>query len=255
MFNFKNQNVLILGGSGYLGFEISKSFLKYGANLTVVGRTASRLNKIINFANKQKIKNLQTFQLDISSLSDLEYLKKSLSKRKINCLINLAFTDKTRGYFRDLNFEKMFDHINEHFSNYVNPTKVLINNLSHNSSIIYFNSIWSEVSPNLENHKILNNLPSIPQSYSKSGLNGFMRQLAIELSSYKIRVNCISPGYFPRKKGKPSPKYINQLCKNIPLGRIGKPKDLIGITLLLASNYSNYITGQNIIVDGGYTTI
>ncbi len=245
----------MLGGSGYLGLEISKSFLEFGANVIVVGRNISKLNKIINFANNQNLKNLKTYQLDISSLSDLKKLNKSLSKKKISCLINLAFTDKTRGYFKDLSVKKINEHINEHSMNYINPTKILLNKLKSKSSIIFFNSIWSVVSPNIENHNILNNLPSIPQSYSKSGLNGFMRQLAVELSSKKITVNCISPGYFPRKKGKPSPKYINQLCKNIPLKRIGKPKDLVGITLLLASNYSEYITGQNIIVDGGYTAM
>ena len=87
--------------------------------------------------------------------------------------MNLAFTDKTRGYFKDLTLEKMSIHVNEHFLNYFNPTKILINKIHNKGSIIFFNSIWSEISPNLENHKILNNLPSIPQSYSKSGLNGY----------------------------------------------------------------------------------
>ena len=168
--------------------------------------------------------------------------------------MNLAFTDKTRGYFKDLTLEKMSIHVNEHFLNYFNPTKILINKIHNKGSIIFFNSIWSEISPNLENHKILNNLPSIPQSYSKSGLNGLMRQLAIELSSKKINVNCISPGYFPRVK-------VNA-HQNISINFVvtfyeknGKPNDLVGITLLLASEHSNYITGQNIIVDGGYTVI
>lgn len=255
MFNFKSKNILVIGGSGHLGLEISKSFLKYGANLIVVGRNLSKLDKIIKFADKQKLKKPKIFNFNVSSLKDLERLNKSLSKKNIDCLINLAFTDTTRGYFQNLSIEKINDHIMEHSKNYIYPTKVLINRLKSKSSIIFFNSIWSEVSPNLDNHELLKNLPSIPQSYSKSGLNGFMRQLAIELSSKKITVNCISPGYFPRKKGKPVPKYINKLCKNIPLGRIGKPRDLVGITLLLASEYSDYITGQNIIVDGGYTTI
>ena len=140
----------------------------------------------------KKFKNLKTYALDISSTSGLKILDKSLSNKKIHCLINLAFTDNTRGHFQNLNIEKMKDHINQHFLNYINPTKILINRLSNKSSIIFYSSIWSEVSPKLENHDLLNNLPSIPQAYSKSGLNGFMRQLAIELANKNIRVNCIS---------------------------------------------------------------
>ena len=82
MFNFKGQNIVVIGGSGYLGLEISKSFLKYGANLIVVGRTSSKLDKIINYAQKGKFRNLKTLQLDVSSLSDIKQLNKSISKKK-----------------------------------------------------------------------------------------------------------------------------------------------------------------------------
>ena len=74
LFNFKGQNILIFGGSGYLGLEISKSFLEYGANVIVIGRSLKKLNKIINYANKKKFKNLKTYALDISSTSGLKIL-------------------------------------------------------------------------------------------------------------------------------------------------------------------------------------
>ena len=70
--------------------------------------------------------------------------------------------------------------------------------------------------------------------------------------SPKVRVNCISPGGVARNQNK---VFINNYTKKVPLGRMCKEKDIIGSILFLASDYSNYINGQNIIIDGGYSII
>ena len=66
-------------------------------------------------------------------------------------------------------------------------------------------------------------------------------------------MNAISPGVFPPKKGPEKPDYMHELTTRVPMGRIGQPEDLAGAIILLASDASSYITGQNIVVDGGWS--
>ena len=89
-------------------------------------------------------------------------------------------------------------------------------------------------------------------SASKSGLLGFTKSLARELSSRNINVNSISPGFIDTDMTKAlSDDQIDNLSKNIPLGRIAESSDVSSVVSFLLSNDSSYITGENINVNGG----
>jgi gluconate 5-dehydrogenase len=88
----------------------------------------------------------------------------------------------------------------------------------------------------------------------KGGLIHLTRHLAAYWAQYGVRVNAISPGPFPAPKVTNSlPEFIDRLEQRTPLGRMGQPRELKGIVVLLASDAGSYITGQNILVDGGWT--
>jgi gluconate 5-dehydrogenase len=88
----------------------------------------------------------------------------------------------------------------------------------------------------------------------KGGLVHLTRHLAVYWAKDKIRVNAISPGPFPTAKTQQSlPAFIDRLDRKVPLGRMGRPEELKGLVVLLASDAGSYITGQNILVDGGWT--
>ena len=87
---------------------------------------------------------------------------------------------------------------------------------------------------------------------SKAGMIGFTKSLAKEVAKRGITANCIAPGYIKTSMTEKLPEKIkNEILKQIPIGRIGLPSDIAQTAVFLASNMSDYITGQVITVDGG----
>jgi gluconate 5-dehydrogenase len=88
---------------------------------------------------------------------------------------------------------------------------------------------------------------------SKSALIQLAKSYAAELAKDGIRVNLLTPGWFPKPGKVERNDYITGITNRTPMGRIGLPKDLIGPVKFLLSDSSSFITGQNIIVDGGFS--
>jgi NAD(P)-dependent dehydrogenase (short-subunit alcohol dehydrogenase family) len=105
------------------------------------------------------------------------------------------------------------------------------------------------------------NVPQFQASYnaSKAAVSHLGRSLAVEWAKSGIRVNAISPGYtlsdMTRQFMDENPELRVQWESMIPMGRMGTPEDLLGMVVLLASSESSYITGQSLVIDGGYTLI
>lgn len=104
------------------------------------------------------------------------------------------------------------------------------------------------------------NRPQCQASYnaSKAAVIHLTKSLAAEWAQYNIRVNSISPGYMGTDMAKPffvDPKYGGEWINAIPMKRPGEPEELAGVAVFLASNASSYVTGADIVVDGGYTIL
>jgi 3-oxoacyl-[acyl-carrier protein] reductase len=90
-------------------------------------------------------------------------------------------------------------------------------------------------------------------SASKAGIVGFTRSLALEMAQYGININAVAPGPIETPGTKTEAEMYEQTRKTIPLGRWGLPKDIANLVVFLVSDDSNFITGQCIVIDGGYT--
>ena len=105
--------------------------------------------------------------------------------------------------------------------------------------------------PSIYEESGFNSLPSY--GAGKAAIIQYTKFLACHLAKKRIRVNSVSPGPFPQEDVQKNVEFINRLKKKIPMGRIGLPDELKGIMIFLASDASSYITGENILVDGGWT--
>jgi NAD(P)-dependent dehydrogenase (short-subunit alcohol dehydrogenase family) len=85
----------------------------------------------------------------------------------------------------------------------------------------------------------------------KGGIVHMTRHLAVYWARDRVRVNCLSPGPFPSEKA--PAQMVERLCEKSPMGRMGRPEELKGALVFLSSDASSYITGQNLLVDGGWT--
>lgn len=256
IFSLHEKVVLITGGSGHLGAAISEGVLKHGAKLYIASRNQKKNANYVSYLSKKYNREVFHIYVDtINNASVQEAVKEILFiEGKIDVLINNAYSG-TSGDILSVNEDdwlKTFDgsiHSTYRMIKEVLPS--MINNKS--GSIINIASMYGVVSPN-------------PEIYGDSGQNnpphyGASKAAIIQLSKYLaghygkdgIRVNSISPGPFPNSTTQNNKKFIEELAKKNPLGRIGRPEELQGIVVLLASNAGSYITGQNISVDGGWT--
>ena len=120
-------------------------------------------------------------------------------------------------------------------------------------SIINFSSMYGLVSPDLRVYG--DSYQRQPANYGagKAAVVQVTRYAACSLAKHNIRVNCVTPGPFPKPVNSTDSELNEKLANHTMLGRLGKNHELAGAVLLLASDASSFMTGSNIVVDGGWT--
>ncbi|MHA8095472.1 SDR family oxidoreductase [Aquirufa lenticrescens] len=251
-FDLSNKVVLITGGYGYLGKSIVESLCHHNAIIYVLGRSFETFER--TFLNLDKINFIYCDIESEESIKDC-FLKVFKLEKRIDILINNAF------YSSGQSPENMDNHDwNYGIDGVLGSTFRCIKEIIpyfkvlESGKIINVSSMYGIVAPNFE---IYNQFPEYlnPPHYgaAKAGVIQLTKYYASYLGKFNIQVNCVTPGPFPSKQVQKSEEFILSLSKLTCLKRIGEPDELAGVFVLLASDASSYITGQNFIVDGGWT--
>ena len=270
LFNLKNKIIVITGGSGFLGSEFSFALSDIGAIPVILDKNEKSLGILKKKFIKHKRKAL-FFLVDINKENKVNETINLIIKKykKIDCLIN-ATTSTANGIIKSKSklFEKFekydFDlwqkSINGHLSSIFIATKSVVKYMlkRKQGSIINIASDVGVISPDHRiyepnkkyRYKGVNFNTPISYSVAKSGIISFTRYLATYRAQKGIRVNCISPAGIYKNHDK---KFVEQLSLRIPLGRMAKSGELNGAIIYLCSNASSYVTGHNLVVDGGRT--
>ena len=251
-FNLKKKNILITGGSGFLGSQITQALLGEKANVYIIDIQKPKKSKFIKF-----FKSDITSEIELNKI--LNFFKKN--KRKIDVLINNASinyspTNKKNDNFKLENFPNdLWDKdllvslkgsylCTKIFGSYMSKSKKgIILNMSSDLGII---------APDQRIYKNTNFIKPITYSVVKHGIIGLTKYTASYWAKKNIRCNAIAPGGIFNNQEKKFVKKINQL---IPLGRMAIKNEYNGLILFLCSDLSSYLTGSVIIADGGRTII
>ncbi len=252
-----NKNILITGGAGHLGFEITKNLLIDKNNsLIIIDKNIDRKKKIFFEKYSSRIKVIKT---DISKKNSFKIIKKIIEKKYkvIDAIINnAAYYDKDKGFDVDFLGEKYEAWERVFKVNLFAPfflTQHLYKNLikSKNPIVINIGSIYGFIAPDFNMYK--GTKMTNPASYNSS--KGALGQLTKWMSSNlapRIRTNIISPGGIFRGQNKTFLKRYN--LKN-PLKKMASEKDISNLVEFLISEKANYLNGQNIFVDGGFSNL
>lgn len=245
MNSLKNKIIIVTGGSGLLGREIIK-------DLNAKGATA--INADINVETDFKKHSLA---VDITSEESIVKAIKSVSEfyGKIDGLVNNAYP-RTKDWgtkFEDITYESWQKNVDMQMNTtFLFIQKIIPELLKTKGSIVNMTSIYGVVGNDLTIYENTSIKTAAPYSAIKGGVINFTRYLASYYGRQGIRVNCVSPGGIFDHQHE---TFVANYEKKVPMGRMGNPDDIAPAVSFLLSDEAKYITGQNLIVDGGWTAI
>jgi NAD(P)-dependent dehydrogenase (short-subunit alcohol dehydrogenase family) len=257
LFSMKNKVVAIFGGSGKLGQEFSKTLIDNEAKVYV-----------LDIKNINKNNKIHFLKCDVQKQSNINSIFKKIIKKekKIDIVIYNVYSKPNNYYnnFQNYNLKTWKKVIDSNLTGAFLVAQSAIKNFIKNKipgNIIFLSSTYGVVGPDPSIYEGLNSKKNIyggkfslntPAAYSstKTGLIGLAKYIATNFGKLNIRANVLSPGGVYDKQEK---KFVKQYKKKVPLNRMANWSDYNGAILFLASNASKYMTGSNLIIDGGWT--
>lgn len=258
-FNLNKKIAFVLGGSGTIGKEACIALLDAGA---IVVNIDIKKNKLTLHENKIKFE-----YFDVKNLKNFEkFLKKTVIKYGIpEIFVNCSYPYEknwANSSFQQVSLNSLINNTNLHLNSYVWSALVIAEFMKKKKikgKIIQLASIYGMIGQDPELYKGINLKENAIYSSIKGGIINQTKQMAAHYGQYGIRVNSISPGGIQGKivgkKNNQSKKFIQRYSNKTPLKRMGNASDIAPTIIFLASDASSYITGSNIIIDGGWTIV
>jgi NAD(P)-dependent dehydrogenase (short-subunit alcohol dehydrogenase family) len=251
LLDLSGRVAVVTGGYGIYGAPISEALAEAGAHVVVASRSAARCEE---FAARLRDRGLAASaeEFDQGSENSVLLLRDKLLERgAVDILVNNSVGRSMQSYGDSLAAWEESMKVNA--SGLFAISRVFLDAMMGRGrgSIVNIGSIQSIVAPDFSNYA--GTKMSTPPDYHfhKHGLIGLTKYLAAVGGPKGVRVNAISPGGFQTEKhGEP---FLSQYCRRVFLGRMARHDDIKGAVVFLASDASAYVTGQNIVVDGGYS--
>jgi NAD(P)-dependent dehydrogenase (short-subunit alcohol dehydrogenase family) len=251
-FNIEGQTAIVTGASSGLGLTFAEALAECGANVILAARRIERLEQLSDTLTRKYGTTAIPVKTDVSQEPDVLRMVNTAVEQfgSLEIMVNNAGIASMSPSV-DMSVEEWNKVIDVNLTGVFLCARTAAREMikKNYGKIVNIASIYGAVGDVFH---------AAPYYASKGAVINLTRAFAIEWAQYKINVNAIAPGFFPSEMTEQVFKDENALkhiLSRTPLGRTGEPSDLKAVLLYLASPASNYVTGQTIFVDGGWTAL
>jgi gluconate 5-dehydrogenase len=273
LFSLKGKTAVLTGASGFLGRTFCRALLANGARVIALGRSERLDAEATRWTDEFGAGSVAVERIDMYDVNALNAVCEAIATRekRIDVLINNAHElgaatgfNVPEGSLENSTFDQWQRNLQGGVYWAVQTTQrigVRMKEQAH-GSIINIGTMYASVAPRPQLYEGTSSLNPPGYSASKAALLAFTRYTASFWGAFGVRANCISPGPFSNTEDvagqnsvqEDSP-FVQKLRSYTVLNRIGRPSELCGALLFLASDASSYITGQDLRIDGGWTAV
>ena len=250
LFDISGKIAIVTGGSQGIGLAISEGLASSGATVIIANRRVEEGQKAVRYLKEKGLNNTAAIPTDVCSISSIsELVSKVVSDfDRIDILVNSAGV-VMRKQPEDITEDEWDSVMNTNLKGLFFCCQLVGREMIRNrkGKIINISSVVSQVA-----HR-----DRSVYATSKAGVSHLTRALALEWAKYNINVNAIGPAAtvtpLAEKYLEQHPDEMKSFIDAIPMGRMGYPEDYVGAAIFLASDASGFVTGQTLLVDGGFT--
>jgi len=251
IFNLNGKSAVVIGGGGHLCSSMALGLARSGCNVSVLDLKESKAIKVEKEINDKGFTNTLALEIDVSNKDNHEACLRSVVERfgKIDILINGAGINSATP-FLELSLDEWNSVISSQITGVFLGCQVFGSHMVNKNSGSIINISSASSGPPLSK--------AFPYSVAKAGIKNLTQNLAREWALSGVRVNAIRPGFFPtewNKKNFITKEREKSILGHTPMNRYGKPEELIGALLWLSSDASSFVTGAEITIDGGFSSM
>ncbi len=271
IFNISGKSVLITGSNGFFGRYISRAFLEVSAKVILLSRSEKIVSQVRQYRKEFGKDAVSGFRVDFYKREELtKTLEKIAKKFDVDVVINNAYDlskktgfNTTSGYLDNSTYSQWKAAFESGIYWAVLTTQIIGRQFKNkkNGSIINISSMYGAVSPDPDIYKGTDFFNPPTYSVNKAGIVALTRYTASFWGQQGIRCNAILPGPFSNTESETTNSvdhddfFLERVKKKTVLNRLGHPEDLRGLLIYLASDASSFMTGQAIVIDGGWTIV
>jgi gluconate 5-dehydrogenase len=254
LFDLRGRVSIVTGGGGYLGRALASALADAGSRVIVTSRNIQRATAVASsLPDPYGVQHLGV-ELDHTNADSIDRcIQRSIDVAgRVDVLVNNGH-DKTSADWSEVSAEE-FSRQLANVTGYFLLARHVRNDAvrrSESASIVMVGSMYGLVGSYPDAYEGISSASPVAYHAVKGGILQLTRHLAVYWAKDNVRVNCLSPGPFPADGA--GAQLIERLKSKSPMGRMGRPHELKGALLLLASDAGSYITGHNLVVDGGWT--